>query len=245
LSVRGELAPVAAISAECRAAMFALLDRHFEGVTRRQFEEDLAGKNWVLLLRSAEGDGAIVGFSTMAVYEAGPVEGMRLNVLCSGDTIVDPCAWGSASLPREWIAAVRRLRLQSAVHPWYWLLISSGLRTYRLLPTFWREFWPHPQATPRPQMQRLLEALASDRFEESFNASTGIVTFQRPQVLRAHLAESAAQRARDDPYLEFFSRRNPGHARGDELVCLCELSDANLTRAGRRVAFGRSEGRPS
>jgi hypothetical protein len=29
--------------------------------------------------------------------------------------------------------------------------------------------------------------------------------------------------------------RNPGHADGDELVCLAELSDANLTAAGRRM----------
>jgi hypothetical protein len=30
-------------------------------------------------------------------------------------------------------------------------------------------------------------------------------------------------------YVAFFLSRNPGHAAGDELVCLTELSPANLT----------------
>ena len=43
-----------------------------------------------------------------------------------------------------------------------------------------------------------------------------------------------------DPHVKFFATRNPGHAHGDELVCLTELSSANLTAAGRRMT-GQSE----
>jgi hypothetical protein len=38
-----------------------------------------------------------------------------------------------------------------------------------------------------------------------------------------------------DAHVEFFLRANPGHAAGDELVCVTELCDANLTLAGRRM----------
>jgi hypothetical protein len=38
-----------------------------------------------------------------------------------------------------------------------------------------------------------------------------------------------------DPNVAFFMERNPDWTRGDELVCLCDLSRANLNRAGRRV----------
>ena len=61
--------------------------------------------------------------------------------------------------------------------------------------------------------------------------------FERPQILRPHLAGIPPQRM-DDPHVAFFVRRNPGHIRGDELACLCELSEDNLTRAGRRMVFG-------
>jgi hypothetical protein len=34
----------------------------------------------------------------------------------------------------------------------------------------------------------------------------------------------------------FFARRNPGHERGDELVCLARVAPDNLTALGRRLA---------
>jgi len=41
------------LTAAQRAEMFELLTRHFDGVTRKQFESDLAEKNWVILLGAA------------------------------------------------------------------------------------------------------------------------------------------------------------------------------------------------
>ena len=219
---------------EARDHMCALLDRHFAGVTREQFERDLAEKNWVLLLHGA--DGALVGFSTMLVYET-RVDGSLVSVVCSGDTIVDPSAWNSPALPREWIAAVNRLRERYRSGPYYWLLITSGFRTYRLLSTFWRTFYPRHDAPTPPDQQRLLDALAAERFGDRYDAAAGIVRFERPQRLKPHLAGVPGERL-GDPHVAFFTSRNPGHAAGDELTCLCELTEANLTRAGRRMVFG-------
>ena len=84
-----------------RDEAYALLRRHFDGVTRGQFELDLSEKNVVLLLRDAA-SGALAGFSTMAVFET-RIDDAPISVVCSGDTIVDRSAWGSAALPREWI----------------------------------------------------------------------------------------------------------------------------------------------
>lgn len=216
-----------------RTRMFALLDRHFAGVSREQFEQDLDSKDWVLLLHDAAG--GLAGFSTLAVYEM-TIE-IPVSVVCSGDTIVDPSAWSSAALPREWISAVKHLRSRFPRGPYYWLLLTSGFRTYRLLSTFWNSFWPRFNiATPMP-MQRLLDTLATERFGNRYDSSAGVVRFERPQVLRSHLAGVPPQRLRD-PHVAFFAARNPGHVRGDELACLCELTDSNLTRAGARMAFG-------
>jgi hypothetical protein len=226
---RDELTP------EDCADMHALLYRHFSGVTREQFERDLTEKNWVLLLR--DGDGALVGFSTMLVYETRDDTGKAVSIVCSGDTIVDPSAWNSAALPREWIAAVNRLRERYRNGPYYWLLITSGFRTYRLLSTFWRTFYPRFDVPTAVDRQRLLDVIATERFGDRYDSATGIVRFERPQTLRPHLAGIAAERHRD-PHVAFFSKRNPGHVDGDELACLCELDESNLTRAGRRMVFG-------
>jgi hypothetical protein len=223
------------LSAGDRDDAHALLRRHFAGISRDQFERDLSDKNVVLLLRDTA-SAALSGFSTMRVYET-QVDGLPVSVVCSGDTIVDPSAWSSAALPREWIAAVNRLRMSYPNGPYYWLLLTSGFRTYRLLSTFWQTFYPRFDAPTPQQSQRFLDALALERFGPAYDATDGIVRFAKPQILRAHLAGIPPARV-DDRHVAFFARRNPGYARGDELVCLCELADSNLTRAGRRMVLG-------
>ena len=217
-----------------RVEMFDLLALHFEGVSPAQFDGDLDEKNHVLLLR--DGAGRLTGFSTMLVYETA-VDGSPVSVVCSGDTIVDPSAWNSPALPREWIAAVNRLREHYPNGPYYWLLITSGFRTYRLLSTFWQSFYPRFDRENSASDQRLLDTLARERFGSHYDAARGVVRFDRPQRLRGHLCGIPHERL-TDPHVAFFAARNPEHARGDELACICELSPDNLTRAGRRMVYG-------
>ena len=222
------------LGAADRAAMFALLDRHFAGISPEAFERDLLEKSHALLLRDAAG--ALVGFSTMLIYVT-DATGETIGVACSGDTIVDPSAWRSPALPREWIAAVRSLRPVGEASPYFWLLLAGGFRTYRLLPTFWRSFLPRYDVPDEPGAKVLLDALASERYGTRYDPATGVVRFDRPQVLRPPLAGIPPNRA-DDPHVKFFAEKNPAHARGDELACLCDLDSSNLTRAGRRMVYG-------
>lgn len=218
------------LSAHDRTEMFALLGHYFDGVGEAQFARDLDEKDWVLRIRR---DDRLVGFTTLQHY--GTVHaGRALNVIYSGDTIVAPEAWGSPVLSRGWIALVRALQAMRPDEPWYWLLLSSGFRTYRFLPVFWRDFWPRHGAAPPPERAAMLAALARERFGSRFDERAGVVRFERPQCLREALAEIPAGRELD-PHVRFFLERNPGHAQGDELVCLTELSDANLTAAGARM----------
>lgn len=222
-----------ALNGVARAAMFALLARHFDGVTPEGFARDLAEKNRVILLERA---GELVGFSTLLVYET-TFAGEPVSVVYSGDTIVARDAWGTSALPRAWINAVNQLRAAFPRGRYYWLLLTSGFRTYRFLPVFWREFWPRADAPFPPELQELRDQLARERFNGAFDPAAGIVRFVRPQRLRAGLA--AVPTGRDaDPHVAFFLAQNPGHVAGDELVCLTELSAANLTPAGRRMVGG-------
>ncbi len=233
VSVSSELVARNNLDATDRKAMYALLHAHFDGVSREQFEHDLVEKNWVLLLRQSE---SLVGFSTLLLRQSA-FEGTAIAVVYSGDTIVAPSAWGSAALPREWIAAVMRIRQQFPNLPLYWLLLTSGFRTYRLLPTFWRMFYPRFDVPTPPHRQQLLDQLAIEQYGDYFDRAGGIVRLPSPQRLRQHLAGIPPSRA-NDPNVAFFVRRNPGHNAGEELVCLCELSEPNLTTAGRRMVFG-------
>lgn len=211
--------------------MFALFSEHFEGVTFEQFQRDLEGKNWVILLEKAD---RLVGFTTLLVYETF-VEGEICSVVYSGDTIVDPEAWSAATLPRTWIESVARLRSCYPRGRYFWLLITSGFRTYRFLPLFWREFFPRLDLETPPQWKRLIDLLANERFGRLYDPAAGVVRFEVPQILGRTLSTIPAGR-QSDPHVSFFLSQNPGHRAGDELVCLAELSPQNLTAAGRRMA---------
>ncbi len=180
-----------------------------------------------------EEPGGLQGFTTMLFYRAED-RGETVNVVYSGDTIVAPEAWGSSVLAPAWIAAVQRLHRQRPAAGLVWLLIASGYRTYRFLPVFCREFFPRHDRTTPPAAAELMTRLASERFGSAYDPDAGIVRFAEPQVLAPELRGIPAERLRN-PHVAFFARANPGHDRGDELVCLTELADANLTPAGRRM----------
>ncbi|HZV34893.1 MAG TPA: hypothetical protein VFB72_10005 [Verrucomicrobiae bacterium] len=235
LSIQSELVPRAGLTAAQKGELFRLLAQHFTGVSSEQFARDLAEKNLALFLRREE---VLVGFSTLLAYTT-TFDGAPLNVIYSGDTIVTPEAWGTTALPRAWVAGVDALRRTLPPGPCYWLLLTSGFRTYRFLPVFWREFFPRFDIATPATSQRLLNQLAQDRFGSQFDSGSGIVRFNHPQQLRDGLNEVRSGR-QNDPHVAFFLSRNPGWVKGDELACLTELSPDNLTAAGRRMMSPRS-----
>lgn len=215
-----------------RDGMFALLASHFTGVDRQTFEDDLLEKNLAILLETD--DGVLRGFSTLLVYrsEAG---GKPATIVYSGDTIVERASWGSSALPLTWLRAVRALAPRYGTQDLYWLLLTSGYRTYRFLPVFFRSYYPRPGGAPEGDAA-LVDALGRERFGRRFDAARGVVRFDRPQVLVPELLDVPDGR-RLDSHVSFFLERNPGHVGGDELVCLTRIADDNLTPAGRRYAM--------
>ena len=232
--MQSQLVSLPDLTNDDREAMYRLLAHHFKGVTPTTFAADLANKNWVLLIH--DGVNQLQGFSTLRLYDV-TVNGQTLSVVYSGDTIVAPAAWSSATLPRAWIQAINQLRRPN--QRLFWLLISSGFRTYRLLPTFWQTFYPrYDQVTPEP-MQELMDYLAQQQFGDAYDVGSGIVRFAHPQQLSTVLGTIPPERY-SDPHIHFFEQVNPAHGQGDELVCLTEICAENLTAAGRRMWFGRS-----
>ncbi|HOB31958.1 MAG TPA: hypothetical protein PLH97_07645 [Verrucomicrobiota bacterium] len=228
-----QLVPRTDLTPSDKSAMHGLLARHFDGVTPEQFARDLAEKDLALLLQRGS---EIVGFSTLLAYSI-RFEGETIRVIYSGDTIVAREAWGTTALPRAWVAGVEALRAAAPAERCFWLLLTSGFRTYRFLPVFWREFFPRFDAPTPDAMQRLLNQLASDRFGSQFDPVAGVVRFRNPQRLCGGLEQIPPGRE-SDPHVAFFCKRNPGHANGDELVCLTEVCPENLTPAGRRMMRG-------
>jgi hypothetical protein len=227
-----QLIPIEDLPVDTHERMFSLLSTYFDGVERNVFNEDLNQKNWVLLIEDDKTN-ALRGFSTLQIYTT-QFQGERLGIVYSGDTIMDLGAWSSSILARAWISSVKSLCLKLNAQKFYWLLISSGYRTYRFLPVFWREFYPH-FSTPIPiQVKTLKDFLARRQFGDWYDNQTGIVHLPHPQTLQTQIAGIPTERLQD-PHVQFFQECNPGHNLGDELVCLTEIRRENLTSAGLRM----------
>jgi len=230
--VIGELQPRAALGRDDVADMYRLFTTHFERVSEYRFRVDLERKDWVIRVRDGK---TLLGFTSLQLLQARA--GARdLNVLYSGDTIMRPEARSTTLLARTWIDSVRRISERHAVAEMHWLLLVSGFRTYRLLPLFWREFFPSCTQPTQAAVRDSVAELAGTLFGAGYDARAGIVRFDSPQPLRPELSRIPESRLAD-PHVRFFASANPGHAEGDELVCWTRLARDNLTAAGARMWY--------
>lgn len=228
----GTVRPVAKLRPGERRQMYRLLARYFNNVQPDPFERDLAEKEWVVLLTDME-QGQIRGFSTLMRLQT-EIDGQPVVAFFSGDTIIEPAYWGETLLPRLWGRHVFGLAQHLQGVKVYWFLISSGYKTYRCLPVFFREFYPTYERPTPPALKQVLDYLGRLKFPAEYHADQGIIRFNQAAPLRPGVAEITGRRLKD-PHVAFFAAANPGHVDGDELACLVELTPSNLTPAGRRV----------
>jgi hypothetical protein len=233
--LRSEIVPVSALAPDVPRRLFDLFARHYEHVDRSRFAADLAEKDCVVLLRDAA-TGEVCGFSTQKVLST-VVGGRRLRAVFSGDTIIDPAFWGDQELIRGWCRFAGTLRATDPGTPLYWFLISKGYRTYLYLPLFFARYYPSPKEATPPFEQEVIDTLATGKFGACYRPASGTLEFPgRLGNLTPALAAVPPARARD-PRVRFFLERNPTYALGTELVCLAEISPANMRSiAGRALA---------
>jgi hypothetical protein len=236
----GECLAIPDLAGSDRDAMFSLLDRHFLAMDRGVFESDLRGKDGAVVLREA---GAVVGFSTFTLRASVDGEGRAASVLCSGDTLIDPGHWGSSALGRTLIQSAWDLHRRSGRETFWWLLITSGPRTWGVLPTFFKEFHPHPSLPEPSGMVEWMRTLCEERWPARRDPATGVIRLIHPQRLRPPLDVVPASRA-GDAAVRWFVSANPGWRSGDELPSLVRIDPANLTRAGWRYLSEYLEAHP-
>lgn len=234
-ALTGSVVSRADLSACDRHHMYELLATYFDGTTRDRFESDLEEKEVVVLLRDIRG--RIEGFSTY-MRIALPVDGQDIVAFFSGDTIVARQYWGETILSRLWsrtvFAEAACIEAERPNVQVYWFLICSGYKTFRFLPVFFREFYPHPTAAMPADVRLILNSLGQRKFGPDYDPASGIVRLPHATPLRNGVAGVTEQRMRD-PLVAFFTAKNPHHGEGDELACLTRICRTNLTRAGERM----------
>lgn len=212
-----------ALGAETVDAMWRLFADYYRAAERAVFDRDLSEKEDVLLLHGD--DGGIHGFTTMKRFDVA-VHGRRLRAVFSGNTIIEKEYWGEQELVRTFTRYLADVKVEEPEVPLYWYLICSGFRTYLYLPMFYREFFPRCDRETPPFEQAVIDTLGSMKYPDEYR--DGVVRVAEPrECLRPEIAVPPPHKM-EHPHIGFFVKSNPGYLRGDELVCLAEVSEKNM-----------------
>lgn len=232
MSLKTDIVRSALITPSEREAMYGVFARYYVNANPVRFETDLKEKDWVIQLRNEASE--MVGFSTLQFYEHTGVAGKTM-ILYSGDTIIDRNYRQTGNLPGAFGHFLLRAIENHPSTPRYWLLTTKGARTYRFPPVFFETFYPvYKQQTP-PQIQTLMDEVATEKFGADYSPETQIVSHHCKRDWLCASEHDPLLLGRDDPHIRFFLERNPGYIQGDELVCLIEISGENLHARMRRV----------
>lgn len=209
------------------AAMARLFDRYYESGVHAQFTRDLAEKTHVIELR--DGD-ELCGFSTLCVYDVDEAPNLRgpFRVIFSGDTIIDHAYWGEQTLAVSFCRFAGTIKAIFPDRPLYWLLISKGHRTYRYLHLFAHDYHPRHDRVGSAHLAQLAASIARRKFGDAYDTATGLVRFGNAATRLRREWQDEREVKRASAVVSYFVERNPWHAMGDELVCLCELEPSNL-----------------
>jgi hypothetical protein len=179
---------------------------------------DLTEKDEAIILRGPDGD--LVGFSTQRRITVDGVAG-----IFSGDTVVHPAHRGSPALLRTFA----RRYIFAPAEPLHWFLVSKGYRTYRMLPSCFRRYWPSRHEPIPDDARALMTRYATSLFPDDYNPATGVLEYRTAKDRLRQVTLSSGELVTPD--VAFFVAANPGWVHGHDLVCLTRLTPDNLRPA--------------
>lgn len=203
--------------------MYQLMTEFYDNVERDTFLKDLSDKKYCIILRDEQG--SIKGFSTQKIVNF-EIDGKEIYGIFSGDTIIHKSSWGSLELFRTF--ADFFFDVGESYEEFYWFLIVKGYKTYKILPAFFKEFYPNCLIETPEQMKKIMDSFGENFYPDEYNRETGVIEYKKiKDKLKEGVADITERRLRDRD-IKFFQERNPEYFRGNDMVCITRLKRENL-----------------
>lgn len=203
--------------------MYLLMTEFYDNMERNIFLKDLSDKKYCIVLRDEQG--RIKGFSTQKIVSFN-IDGKEIHGIFSGDTIIHKSSWGSLELFR--VFADFFFDVGERYEEFYWFLIVKGYKTYKILPTFFKEFYPNSLTETPEQLKKIMDSFGENFYPNEYNRKTGVIEYKKiKDKLKEGVADITEKRLRDRD-IKFFKERNPEYFRGNDMVCITSLKRDNL-----------------
>ncbi len=219
--------PVGDLTHTEKATMFGLLSLEFLGMRREDFIRDLQEKDIVALLRRESHDGEIVGFSTLMLLDL-PIANRKVKAVFSGDTTVLPEFRTSGGIGIEIGRYFMKALEIFSQHEIYYILISKGWRTYKVLPFFFKNYAPKFDMPTSPQDKAVMDAFGSVKYPGDYDPELGLIMFSKETQRLIPGSIDAVPPHDPDKHTKFYLQKNPTYLSGTELVCVGRVEIENF-----------------
>lgn len=232
----GSVCSVTDLTDTDKETMYLLMEEFYDNTNRTTFLNDLHQKDWCITLRGA--DGNILGFSTQKLLSIS-IDGKPVHGIFSGDTIIHKDHWGSMELFR--VFARHFFSIAENYPRLYWFLISKGYKTYKILPTFFQEFYPDYRKEIPPDIATIMDTFGTACFPGCYSPADRVIHYHTVKDrLKEGVADITAAQLKD-PNIAFFLKANPGYQQGDDMVCLAILDKKNLIPKSHKILFSGAD----
>lgn len=234
MELRGKVVEVKDLTELEKLTMFSLMEKYYDDTNLPVFIKDLNEKDYCILLFNT--DNVIKGFSTQKIISV-EVGTEKVYGVFSGDTIIHKDYWGSLELHK--LFADYFINYGKKYKVFYWFLISKGYKTYKMLPVFFKEFYPnHKEKTPFYE-QKIINSFGSTKYPGEYNKTSGVILYKGiKDKLKAGVADITEKQLKDKDIL-YFLKLNPDHIKGNDLVCIARLTEDNFKPAIKRLLLGK------
>lgn len=230
----GEVMAVKMLTEQNRQDMFRLMAEFYQDTEWSVFLRDLAEKQYCILLFDAEH--RLRGFSTQQILQF-DVAGEAITGVFSGDTIIHRECWGSMELYR--VFARYFMDFGKRYGTFYWFLITKGYKTYKMLPLFFKDYYPSYKGATPDFEQQIMEGYGRLKYPEEYDPQSGLILYRgKKDKLKPGVADITEKQLRDAD-IRYFLRRNPEYYAGYDLVCLARFTEDNLRPGVQRLILGK------
>lgn len=217
-----------------KATLYGLLSLNFLGARPEDFARDLDEKEAVVLLRREGPKGEIVGFSTLMTLDL-TIEGEAIKVVFSGDTTVLPSYRNSGGIGVEIVRYFKKTLQTFPRHAVFYILITKGWRTYRVMPFFFNEFSPRHDVPTPARHKAVMDAFGAAKYPDNYDSERGLLIFRKEtQRLKPDSIDALPARHIDE-HTAYFLRKNPTYLSGTELVCVGSVVPENFAPTLKRL----------
>lgn len=214
------------------SAMYSIMAEFYDNTDEAVFRRDFFDKDYCLALYLE--NGSLVGFTTQKILEL-DANGKKINGIFSGDTIIHKDYWGDIELFQVW--AKFWFEFAEKYDEFYWFLICKGYKTYRIMPLFWKEFYPNYREETPEYEQNIINAYASALYPDEYNPETGVIEYKSVKDKLKNGVANVGEHEMKNKDIAYFCKANPNYINGNDLACIAKIDKAKLKRRAPELLF--------